>query len=123
GVEQPHVTEGQTGEEGSAHRPDLDSSREHLPKSAFGHSGEQLPSGLRAHERRQRSQEYREQPHKRPQRGSQRSAHHQNACPTANWTTTRRQNPPGSPGRTSWPVNVRLLLAVFRKYSLPGSCG
>ena len=98
GVEQADPGERHAGEERPAHVAHFDRPREHVRQGALGHARQQPPPGARADERRERAEEAGEQPDDHPQRDPERAADHQNACPTANCTITRRQNPGDSPG-------------------------
>src|SRR2546430_704811 len=92
-VEQPYVRKRQAREQRAADVADLDRAREHLLQGAGRDAREQPPPRVRAHERGQRTQEGGERPREHPQRDPKRAADHQNAWPTANCTTTRRQHP------------------------------
>src|SRR4029077_15685060 len=97
---------------GAPHVADLDRAREHLVQGLRRHPREQRASRVRAHERRERSQEGGEQPGEHPERDPERAADHQKAWPTANWTTIRRQKPPGSAGRTIFWFPLESVTAV-----------
>ena len=113
-IEQPHLGKRHSGEERAVDVSHLDRAREHASQRVLGHSRHQRPARGRAHERGQRAQEAGEQTDHGPKRDAEGAAHHQNACPTANCTTTRRQKPRGNPGRiVTSGTSERLLSALF----------
>ncbi len=89
---------------------------------AGGRALEELAPRPRADQRREGSEEGSEESDHEPQGRRQRAPDHQKACPTANCTTTRRQNVAGRGGAyvMSAPVVLsvsflRLLFVVLRK--------
>src|SRR2546422_10935557 len=121
-IEQPHLGKRHAGEERAVDVSHLDRAREHASQRVLGHSRHQRPARAGAHERGQRAQEAGEQTNHGPKRDTEGAAHHQNACPTANCTTTRRQKPRGNPGRiVTSGTSERLLSALFWRNSGPGS--
>ena len=97
-VEQLDVPQRDAREEGPPDVPDLDRAVHHLAQLARRDPAQQAAPGAGADQGAERPEERSEQPRHEPQRRRERVADHQKACPTANWTMTRRQNVAGRGG-------------------------
>ena len=98
GVVDHHVVQYDAGEQRAPDAAHLDATGHDAVERPACRGGEQGPPRVRAHQRGEAAERAGHQPDERPQRGAQRAAHHQNACPTANWKTILRQKVRGRGG-------------------------
>ena len=114
-----HVTERDAGEQRAAHVADFDAPRDDAVERRARCRGEQCPSRVGPHQRREPAERAGDEPHQRPEHSAQPAADHQNACPTANWKTIRFQNDPGRGTLYDGRICVRVVPLLYS--SGPGS--